>query len=192
MKRRTLLGSVAGLGAGMLAGCAGLQDTRTLSHPEISRDDGEVVMAFGEPGDHVARSTIMYDGNPPGSTMVASLKLRMWHREGTTVDTLQVRLRDSVPGPEPPPSVFLAVPENTGLPEVNLYTTTDASARVIEIPDLGDLGRGTFGLDFFVVPYSDRRPVPVRLSMDARLTEEGVFGGEYSLEGTTDIEIPMD
>lgn len=192
MKRRTLLGSVAGLGAGMLAGCTGLQGSQALFNPDISRDDSEVVMAFGEAGNHVARSTIMYDGNPPGSEMVASLKLRMWHREGTTVDTLQVRLRDAVPGPEPPPSVFLAVPENTGFPEVNLYTTTDGSARVIEIPDLGELGGGTFGLDFFVVPHTDRRPVPVWLSMDARLTEEGVLGSEYSLEGTTDIEIPMD
>lgn len=190
MRRRALLGTVAGLGTSALAGCSGLQTERTLSDPAVSRDDGEVVLAFGEPGDQVARSTIMYDGNPPGSDMVASLKYRMWHRDGTTVDSLRLRLS----GPtttKPPASVFLAVPDNAGFPAVDLRTSADGRARIIELPDLGTLGRGTFGLDCFVVPYTDQRPLPLHLSIEATVADGGLLGGGYALDGATDIEVPM-
>lgn len=191
MNRRALLGTVASLGTTALAGCSGLQGPRAISDPAISHEEGEVVMGFGESGDQIARSTIMYDGNPPGSEMVASLKFRMWHRGGTTVESLRLGLRGPPSGPKPPASVFVAVPDNARFPEVALYSAPDSSARVIEIEDLGTLGRGTFGLDCFVVPYVDQRPLPLRLSIDSRVTTAGILGGEYYLDGSTDIEIPM-
>jgi hypothetical protein len=189
MDRRQLLGAVAGVGTTAVAGCTGFTGPTDLDDPRLKRDDGEVRFGFGEPGDEIARSTVMYS-DPPNSGLVVPMRYLMWHREGTTVESLDLQIRSPPAGHEPPASVFLAIPQNADIPDVRLYSARDTKTRIVEIPDLGIMGEGTFGLDFYLEPTVETAPLPVHLGIESRVTEPGLTGQTYHLEGTATIEVP--
>ena len=191
MRRRQLLATVGGLGAGTLAGCSQVAGPQTLASPTVQREDGEVTMHFGEAGDPVATSTFLY-GSQPDRRELTAVKYRMSHRNETNVDSLELAIRAPPSGVGPPAAVYMAVPNNSEFPEVTLRSHPNSQARLIEIPDVGTIGRGTFGLDFFVDPFEAEGPLPVRIAMESTLSESGILERAYRLDGTVTVEIPME
>lgn len=191
MNRRQLLATVGGLGTGALAGCSSISEPRTLASPTVEREDSEVHLRFGESGDPVAVSTFMYRAGPGTETDVVTLKYRMAHREGTNVDSIELSIRAPPAGVDPPAAVYLAIPDRSDVPDVRMRSHPNTRARIVEIPDLGVLGRGTFGFDFFLDPFEAEETVPTRVGVTSAVSGTGVLEPDYRLEGSTEIEIPL-
>lgn len=188
MQRRAFLGGLAGVGGGALAGCAAPAGQQTLSNPAETREADEVVLHFGGQGDPVARSTIQSWGTPL-TGRILPMRYYMWHRDGTTVESVTLSIRSPPAGHEVPASVFLAVPQNGEIPDITLESDPDTGTPVIDIEDLGIMGGGTFGLEFYIEPTVRTDPLPVRIDIQSRVTGDGFFGRDYRLEGTTKVEI---
>ncbi|MFB6266986.1 MAG: hypothetical protein ABEI31_04935 [Halodesulfurarchaeum sp.] len=190
MNRREFLGGLGGAGVASLAGCTAPGSVRVLDDPRIDREAGGVEMKFGKAGDWDAIVSQSY-GPGPGGPGVASVHFRMSHRAKTHVDSLRLEMRDRLPARTPPVEVFMAVPDNTDFPRVDLRTTTDGDGRVISIDELGILGRGTFGLDYFLIGPEERAHLPVTFDVESRLSERRLLGDAYRLQGSVECDIPL-
>lgn len=188
MQRRAFLGGLAAGGSGALAGCTAPLGPRRLSNPAETREAEEVVLRFGEAGDPVARSTIDYTDTPVTGEILP-VRYLMWHREGTTVESLRLTIRAPPAGHHVPAGVYLAVPQNGEIPDLELFADRDTGTPTIEIEDLGIMGEGTFGMKFYVEPSVDDDPLTARIDVSSRVTESGLLGREYHLEGTTRIDM---
>lgn len=188
MERRAFLATVAGAGTAGLAGCSLPGGPTTLSNPSVSRDDSEVVMAFGDEADPVARATIDYRTSQVGGRIIP-FRYFMWHRPGTTVDSLRLAVQAPTIGPAPPSRVYLAVPNNGEIPDVELFSDDQTGVPTIQIDDLGIMGEGTFGLKFYLEPTVDNDPLETRFRLETQVTESGLLGSTYTLEGTTSIAL---
>lgn len=188
MQRRAFLGGLAAAGGGGLAGCTAPVGSRRLSDPAETREADEVVLRFGEAGAPVARSTIGYTDTPVTGEILP-VRYLMWHREGTTVESLRLSIRAPPVGHHVPASVYLAVPQNGEIPDLEVFADRDTGTPTIEIADLGIMGEGTFGMKFYVEPNVEDAPLTARIDVSSRVTESGLLGREYHLEGTTRIDM---
>ncbi len=188
MQRRAFLGGLAAVGGTALAGCTAPVGPGRLSNPVETREPAEVVLRFGEAGEPVARSTIDYTDTPVTGEILP-VRYLMWHREGTTVESLRLSIRAPPVAHQVPAAVYLAVPENGEIPDLELFSDRDTGTPTIEIEDLGIMGEGTFGIDFYVEPTVADDPLTARIDVSSQVTESGLLGREYELEGTTRIEM---
>jgi hypothetical protein len=189
MERRAFLGTLAGAGVGGLAGCTVPGGQRTLAGQTISGGESETVLRFGDEADPLARSTIDYSDRPL-TGHILPMRYLMWHRDGTTVESLRLAIRAPPAGHRPPGMVYLAVPRNGDIPEIDLHADDETGTPTIDIPDLGRMGEGTFGLEFYVEPTSDDAPLETRIELESRVTESGLLGATYRLEAATRVSLP--
>lgn len=192
MQRRQLLGTLGGLGTAAIAGCTGGVSSRTLSSPSIETEDGEVHLVFGEDDSRLAVSTVQYRSLANERSRFASVRYFMSHREDTHVDSLELSVRAPPSGHQPPADLYLAVPDRSKFPEITVESHPATQARLVTIPELGDLGRGTFGLAFFLdARNADTAVLPTRIDVRSEVTGSGFLGPDYTLEGGTEIDIPL-
>ena len=188
MQRRAFMGGLAAAGVGALEGCTAPVGRRRLSDPAERREADEVVLRFGEAGDPVARSTIDYTDTPVTGEILP-FRYLMWHREGTNVESLRLSIRAPPVAHQVPAAVYLAVPRNGEIPDLELFADRDTGTPTIEIADLGIMGEGTFGMKFYLEPSVPDTPLTARIDVSSRVTESGFLGREYQLEGTTRIDM---
>ena len=188
MQRRAFLGSMAGAGGVALAGCTAPGGPRRLEAPTETRSADEVVLGFGPEGDPVARSTLRYTDTPITGEILP-LQYYMSHREGTTIESLRLSIRAPPAGYQVPATVYLAVPQNGEIPDLEVYADDQTRTPIVEIADLGLMGEGTFGIELYVDPTVDTDPLPVRIQLASRVTESGLLGRSYDLEATTRLEM---
>lgn len=175
-----------------VAGCTAIASQTTLSDPTIEQEDhGETHLTFNTDGERLAVITIQpgrrrYSGHGGDSTPV---DIQIWHRDPTKIDSLKLRLRAPPSGVGPPAQVALTAPPWTPHPSIQLYTDRQDSSTIFEIDEMGDQGDGTMPFEFAL---SGLEKSTSELFVDAAvgLTEQGVLGQNYSLEGRTRTPLP--
>ena len=192
MHRRRFLAGAAGVGALSLSGCAAgpvasLTGPERLDGPETESEDGELDLTYTDGETRTLSLAAQYGY----SDRTGSIRLRIsaWHRKGTTLDSLDLRLRAPASGVDPVTGVYLKTPFPGPGPSVTFETAQDGVGKHLSIPDLGFYGSGTFTLDFEIDPASMPDRFPVALAQSYTLSEEGTFGTVYSAKSTDVIEI---
>ncbi|ACV12646.1 hypothetical protein Huta_2482 [Halorhabdus utahensis DSM 12940] len=188
MRRRRFLAAAGVAAAGASAGCGALRSKTTLSEPSRHSDaQGVASIHFSEDGEEVGHFGVnggVADGVVPMSTEI-------WHREGTTVES--VRLRVWMPDAETPADVAVVSPvegDSSPPPEVRLYSPDRRPGTVIELSDLDDLADETIStLECIVRPWSETATT-VAFDVTMALAGGGMLGTDYELDGELRLEYP--
>lgn len=194
MNRRDVLAAVGGVGVVATAGCSGVGST-TITNPEGEQtEDGDVNLNFRtESGDKVATVTVMpgrqrYSG-PRGIEI--PVKIAITHGNATRIESVRLDLRapPTSTGAGVPAEVAFTTPFAKPHPSIELYTDPDDVSTVLNIPDTGGQGDGNMIFDFLLTGVRDST---TELSVDAavELSEGGVLGQNYTLEGLTLVSLP--
>lgn len=192
MDRRQYLTTLASIGVGTIAGCSVPGGSQTLSNPTTEQeDDGETHLLFHADGDRLASLTIQpgrqrYSGST-GEQI--SVDVSVAHRDGTKIAGLRLKLRTLSEGGKPPAQVALITPFGTPHPSMELYTDPQDGGAILDIADTSEVGDGTLTLKFLLTTLEASTS---ELEVDAtiELTEQEVFGADYTLDALTLIQLP--
>jgi hypothetical protein len=188
MRRRRFLATAGVAGVAATAGCGALQSEQTLSDPTRHSDgQGRASIHFSEDGTEIGHFGV--DGGVADG--VVPLRTEIWHREGTTVESITVRVW--MPDAETPADVAVVSPvegDSSPPPEIRLYTPDRASGTAIEVTDLDDLADETIStLEFIVRPWSETATT-IAFDVSIALGGGGLLGTEYDLDGELRVEYP--
>lgn len=189
MDRRTYLVACSSVGVAATAGCSAVAGSRRLTDPSVdSTSPSRRALVFTTDGEEIG--TIGVDGDVSGGHL--HLSTRISHREGTLID--QIRLRVWMPDSgQTPADVALVSPvegDSSVPPSVTLSSSVQAQGTVIEITELGDLADETIStLDLIVRPRSGAATT-LRIDATVDLSESGMFGRSYTLDGDLGLEFP--
>jgi hypothetical protein len=192
MNRRDVLATVGSVGVVATAGCTSVGAT-TITDPDEERtDDGAVNLTFQmESGQSVATLTVMpgrqrYLGHDGEQVPV---KIAITHPEATTIGSVRLELRAPPSGAGVPAAVAFTTPFAKPHPSMELFTAPDDVSTVLAIPETGAQGDGTMLFDFLLTNLADGT---AELAVDAKLqvTERGLLGEPYRLEGRTRVALP--
>lgn len=194
MQRRDVLAAVGTVGVMATAGCSSIGST-TITNPEGERtDDGDINLNFRtEKGDQVATLTVTpgrqrYPGH--GGAEIP-IKTAITHGDATKIESVRLALRapPSPTGGGTPAAVAFTTPFAKPHPSIELYTGPDDSSTILDIQKTEEQGDGTMVFDFLLTGVRD---ATTELSVDAaiELSEGGVLGQNYSLEGLALIPLP--
>ncbi|WP_276257910.1 hypothetical protein [Haloglomus litoreum] len=190
MNRRAYLATVCGAGITATAGCSAVAGRRTLSDPHVSVDSpGRKALVFESGGAEVGHLGV------DGSVVAGRLELstEIWHREGTTVDRVRLRVWMPETATESPAKVAVVSPvegDSSPPPSVALHTPDEALGTVVELSDLDDLADETIStLELLVVPgAAGATALAIDTTID--LAAGGILGRGYTLDGTLHLEYP--
>jgi len=188
MRRRRFLAAAGVAGATATAGCGALQSATRLTEPTRHSDGaGRASIHFSEDNRDVGHFGVdgaVADGVVPMSTEI-------WHREGTTVESVELRVW--MPEAETPPQVAVVSPvegDSSPPPELSLSTPTTAPGTTIAITDLDDLANETIStLELLVRPRSESA-TSVAFDFTMELSGGGILGTDYTLDGELHLEYP--
>jgi hypothetical protein len=187
MRRRTYLATIGGAGVLGVAGVGLARSGRTLSDPEtVSKSPRRRSLSFYVDGDELANFGA--DGGVDGDRIDVSTEL--WHREGTRVRSL--RLRVAMPSPDGDSAASVAVRspvegDSSPPPSLTLSSADDRPGTVIELSDFDDLADETIStLGLTVDPPAGATTLTLEVSIG--LDDGGLFATEYTLEGTLQLE----
>lgn len=188
MRRRRFLAAASVVATGATAGCGALGSATTLSEPTRHSDaTGHASISFSEQGQEVGHFGV--DGGVADG--VVPMRTEIWHREGTTVES--VRLRVWMPEAETPADVAVVSPvegDSSPPPELALSTPDRLPGTVIELTDLDDLADETIStLEFIVRPWSETATT-VAFDVTMELSGGGVLATDYTLDGELHLEYP--
>jgi len=190
MDRRQYLGVVASVGVVGTAGCGAVAGRQTLTDPTVHADspqrrsiewvsNGEAVGELGVSG------TV--------SSGVLDLATELSHREGTTVQSIRLRVWMPQTATDSASEVAVVSPvegDSSPPPSLSLYTPQRALGTVIEVTDLDDLADETIStLDLLVRPGSETAR---KLTIDStiELADSDVFNSGYTLDGELELTFP--
>ncbi|MEF8786313.1 MAG: hypothetical protein V5A45_10305 [Haloarculaceae archaeon] len=189
MNRRALLaGTTATLGTA-LAGCTALGGERSLGQPreELDANGREKHLVFERNGKSVVTITLQQRTaaqNLPGRF---GLRVVISHSENTNINKFSFELRAPPTSVEPPAEIYLKQPDGGPWPPIDFQRTENEWTR-IAVDDLGDLGRGTLGLETIVAPLGDSVEA-VGVRPDLTLGTTGLLsGGPLRAETQTEFE----
>ncbi|WP_181684812.1 hypothetical protein [Halorhabdus salina] len=188
MRRRRFLATAGVAGVTATAGCGALRSEQTLSDPTRRSDGkGHASIHFSEDGTEIGHFGVdgaVADGVVPMSTEI-------WHREGTTVESVELRVW--MPEAETPPQVAVVSPvegDSSPPPELTLSTPERVPGTTIAITDLDDLADETIStLELLVRPRSGAATT-VAFDVTMELSGGGVLSTDYTLDGELRLEYP--
>lgn len=188
MQRRRFLTGLCSAGAIATAGCGALSSDRSLTDPTVTTDSaGRRALVFTQDGDEIGHVGV--DGHVDAG--VIHLSTEIWHREGTRVDAIELRLWMPEAG-QTPAEVAVVSPvegDSSPPPEVTLSTPDRKPGTVLAVTDLDDLADETIStLDLRVEPPETTTTLAVHATVE--LTETGVLSANYTLEGELRLEYP--
>lgn len=183
MNRRTYLTAVCTAGVTAMAGCGTVAGGETLTDPTVDREaPGRKALVFTSNGDEVGHLGV--DGSVDGDRI--DLSTEIWHRDGTTVNTVKLRLWMPDVATESPAEVAVVSPvegDSSPPPSISLYTPDRDLGTVVEISDLDDLADETIStLDLVVVPGAERA-TDLEIHATIELSGGGMLGSDYTLDG---------
>lgn len=190
MNRRTYLAAVCAGSAAATAGCSGVTGTETLSDPTVNADSpGRKTLVFEADDGKVGHVGI--DGTIDSGRI--DLSTEIWHRAGTRVSSITLNVWTPDPATESPARVAVVAPvegDSSPPPSISLYTPDRQPGTVIEITDLDDLADETIStLDLVVIPAA-AADTELRIRATVELTESGVLGSDYTLDGELQLAYP--
>jgi hypothetical protein len=122
------------------------------------------------------------------------LSTEIWHRDGTTVESIKLRVWMPETATESTTEVAVVSPvegDSSPPPSVALYTPDQALGTIVEITDLDDLADETIStLDLVVVPASE---TATRLTIHTtiELSGSGILSSDYTLDGELQLAYPQ-
>ena len=186
MDRRTFLGIAGSAGVIATAGCNTPGEAKTLSDPTVGGEsDQRKHLSFSANGAEIA--TFGVDGTVDDGLI--ELPVEIWHRDGTTVES--IRLRVWMPPRDAPATVAVESPvqgDSSPAPELTLSTPDRKQGQLIEITDLDDLADETIStLGLLVQPHPDTDGT-LSLDTTVELGGGGPLEDDYTLDGRLDLE----
>jgi hypothetical protein len=187
MDRRPFLravGAAAGTaGLGGLAGCVG-----PAGDPARESDADETSLVWTTGGERLLALSILHGGTPSDQGRYR-LRVSVWHRDGTHLDRLRLRLEPAGP-PGANAEFYLGRPGGHPWPEVSFAASEDGSATVFEADSLGVQGRGTVTLEFLVAWFGGGTTPRVRVGYGLGLSRGRYVPWEsWSLGGTETVRL---
>jgi hypothetical protein len=187
MERRTFLAGLGSIGIAATAGCGAVAGETTLSEPTVDADlPGRKALIFESDGEEIGHVGV--DGTVENGLI--DLSTEIWHREGTRVERIELRVW--MPETESAADVAVVSPvegDSSPPPSVALYTPDSAPGTAIEITDLDDLADETIStLELLVRPPD----AATKLAIDAtvELAGSGALTKDYDLEGELRLSYP--
>lgn len=182
MNRRTYLTAVCTAGITATAGCGTVAGGETLSDPTVNTESpGRKALIFTSNGTEVGHLGV--DGSVDSDRI--DLSTEIWHRDGTTVDAVKLRLWMPESATESPAEVAVVSPvegDSSPPPSVSLYTPDRDLGTIIEITDLDDLADETIStLNLIVVPGAEGA-TDLKIHATIELAG-GLIGSNYTLDG---------
>lgn len=174
MHRRRFLHVTSAAICSTMAGCSSLGQT-TLHSPERTDEPDGAYWTFHDGGEQLLNAGLEY-GTPFENGFVP-LQFHTWHREGTHLESLRIELRFGRPAGGVPPDVYLDTFDSSPDPTIN-FSDDDSGATVLDIPDLGPVGRGSITLNFIVRPHGwlpDKLGVRIREKLSSGDTLSGGY-----------------
>jgi hypothetical protein len=191
VNRRTYLTSVCAAGVATTAGCSTISGSKSLSKPTIKTESsGRKALIFTENEEEVGHLGV--DGSVTSGRI--DLSTEIWHRDGTNVESIKLRVWMPETATESPAEVAVVSPvegDSSPPPSVALHTPDQALGTIIEITHLDDLADETIStLDLIVIPGSE---MATRLNIHTTiaLSGSGTLSSDYSLDGELQLAYPQ-
>jgi len=190
MNRRTYLGAVCTAGVAATAGCGAVRREETLSDPTVNVDGpGRKTIVFSSDGGEVGHFGV--DGSVESGRI--DLSTEIWHRSGTRVESVRLRLWMPGAATESPAEVAVVSPvegDSSPPPSVTLSTPERNLGTVIEVTDLDDLADETIStLALVVIPRSEAATtLNVHATID--LSGGGLPSKTFTLDGELQLAYP--
>jgi hypothetical protein len=190
MNRRTYLTAAASAGVVATAGCSAVGGGTTLSAPSVNvESSGRKALIFTSNGEEVGHFGV--DGSVESDRI--DLSTEIWHRDGTNVDSIKLRVWMPEAATESPADVAVVSPvegDSSPPPSVTLYTPDRDLGTIIKITDLDDLADETIStLNLIVVPGSETA-TNLTIHTTIELASGGVLGSDYTLDGELQLAYP--
>ncbi|WP_245852925.1 hypothetical protein [Natrinema ejinorense] len=190
MNRREYLAAICSTGVVATAGCSAIQSNQTLSDPTVHGDSrGRKTLVFATTDEEVGKFGVT--GRVDSGVIDAPLEI--WHRAGTAVKSITLRVWMPEVATESPPTVAIASPvegDSSPPPSVALYTPDRALGTVIEISDLDDLADETISiLNLLVKPVAETAS-KLTIHTTIELTSSGILESNYTLDGELQLTYP--
>ena len=190
MQRRAFLGTIGVAGAIGVAGCGTVRSETTLAEPTVSTEsDGRGYLSFTSNGTEIGslgvRGAVASDA--------IDLSTELWHREGTEVESIALRVWMPPTGTDAAADVAVVSPvtgDSSPPPSISLDVPRRRPGTLIEITDLDDLADETIStLDLVVRPPSTT-VTTVAFDATIELTTDAWLDGGYTLEGRLELAFP--
>ncbi|MFC6616000.1 MULTISPECIES: hypothetical protein [Halobacteriales] len=190
MNRRTYLASVCAAGVAATAGCSTISGSKTLSEPTVNTESsGRKALIFTENDEEVGHLSV--DGSVTSGRI--DLSTEIWHRGGTNVESIKLRVWMPETAMESPAEVAVVSPvegDSSPPPSVALYTPDQALGTIIEITDLDDLADETIStLNLIVIPGSETA-TRLNIHTTIELSGGGTLSSDYTLDGELQLVYP--
>lgn len=150
MRRRMALQAGVSGAVAMLTGCSTLRSPTELHAPERTTEETETYWSFHVDDDRLTTVGIDYakaqaDGRVP-------LTFYTWHREDTHLEAFRVELVFGRMAGRVPPDVYLDTFDGGPDPALKFFDETNRGATILDVPDVGPVGRGSLAISFLVDP----------------------------------------
>lgn len=171
---------------------------KTLTDYEEVIENGEKHVVFYEDGDRILTFSFMYHDEyiirEEGCSGMIPLKLAVWHRGGTHIDSMRIEIQLPKPALEHPGIVYLRTPEGIPSPPIHFQRSVKDHFvdfdSTLDIPDMGVQREGTVTFDFLVKPlWEVKNKTNFTVDVETKLSETGVFWKKYAARCQTEIEI---
>jgi hypothetical protein len=193
MRRRTLLAATGTAGAAAVAGCGAFRTSETLSDPTVGGEGPRRYLLFETGGSELA--SFGFDAEFSGGIYRVDTELS--HRDGTTVKSIELRVRMPTLEGNTPAEVAVVSPvegDSSAPPELHLHSPDRRPGTLITVEDLDDLADETIStLSMVVTPPSSDPSTgihPVAVDATVELAGGGTFGTDYTLDGGLELRFP--
>jgi hypothetical protein len=150
---------------------------------------GRKALIFTSNGEEVGHFGV--DGSVESDRI--DLSTEIWHRDGTNVESIKLRVWMPEAATESPADVAVVSPvegDSSPPPSVTLYTPDRDLGTIIKITDFDDLADETIStLNLIVVPGSETA-TNLTIHTTIELASGGVLGSDYTLDGELQLAYP--
>lgn len=190
MDRRQFLSVIGTAGAVATSGCSTVTGSELLSDPTVHADSsGRRSLEWVSHGESVGELGV----SGTVSSGLIDLSTELSHRQGTSVESITLRVWMVSPETDTPADVAVVSPvegDSSPPPSISLYSPSHNEGTVIEITDLGDLKDETIStLDLLVRPRSETAKT-LKVEPTIELTGGGFVGDDYTLDGQLRLKFP--
>lgn len=188
MKRRRYLATSVAI-AGLTAGCASVRGETPLAAEEAV-DRTSAALRFAEDGKDVLKVQLQKLFTDDERREYYPFRISTWQREGVRLSSLRLAFR-SPPHSSgfSPAGIHLSEDGHAGAATLT-RDGDDPSTTILDVPDVGDIGRGSVVVRLLLSDDRTRDPQELWVRVEAALSTDGIVGPRYSASGDLTVEFP--
>lgn len=187
MRRRAALQAGVSGAFASLAGCSVLRSPTALHSPKRTTEETETYWTFRVDDDRLTTVGIDYERARDNGRV--PLEFHTWHREDTHLEGFRVELTFGRKAGGVPPDVYLDTFDSSPDPTMEFFDDQDRGATILDVQDLGPVGRGSLVVSFLVDP-SGWLPTELGIHIEQTLSVERTLDPGYRT--IVDDRIPFD